>query len=81
VFTVALGLYFSLDSQLGQTYGPLLGIIGLLLWSYLTSAALYLGFAFTAQLESVRAGQRPGREEIVTVPEARTAAMPETRPA
>jgi uncharacterized BrkB/YihY/UPF0761 family membrane protein len=53
-FTGLLAVYFVVDKQLGQTYGPLLGIIGLLLWAYLTSIALYLGLAFAAQLESMR---------------------------
>jgi YihY family inner membrane protein len=73
VFTGLLALYFVLDKQLGQTYGPLLGIIGLLLWAYLTSIALYLGLAFAAQLESVRAGT-PSTESKpdvrITLPEA-----------
>jgi hypothetical protein len=41
---------------LGATYGPLAGTIGLLLWTFLTSVALFLGLAFSAQLEAVRAG-------------------------
>jgi uncharacterized BrkB/YihY/UPF0761 family membrane protein len=56
VFTVGLGAYFRYDKTLGETYGPLLGIIGLLLWAYRTAVALFLGLAFAAQLEAVRAG-------------------------
>jgi uncharacterized BrkB/YihY/UPF0761 family membrane protein len=41
---------------LGSTYGPLTGIIALLIWAQLTSIALFLGIAFCAQLEAVRAG-------------------------
>ena len=40
----------------GSTYGPLTGIIALLIWAQLTSIALFLGIAFCAQLEAVRAG-------------------------
>ena len=50
----------------GATYGPLAGTIGVLLWSFLTSIALFLGLAFAAQLEAVRAGvpvPRTDREE------------------
>ena len=50
----------------GATYGPLAGTIGILLWTFLTSIALFLGLAFAAQLEAVRAGvERPrvDREE------------------
>ena len=39
-------------------YGPLSAIMSLLLWSYLTSLALFLGLAFAAQLEAARAGLR-----------------------
>ena len=75
VFTGLLALYFVLDKQLGETYGPLLGIIGLLLWAYLTSIALYLGLAFAAQLESLRTpppvpSTKSALDATVTLPEA-----------
>jgi uncharacterized BrkB/YihY/UPF0761 family membrane protein len=57
VFTGLLALYLDVSSgTFGRTYGPLTGIIAILLWSFLTSLALYLGLAFAAQLEAVRAG-------------------------
>jgi YihY family inner membrane protein len=56
VFTWLLSLYLTKSSSFGQTYGPLAGMIGLLLWTLLTSLAIYLGIAFAAQLEAVRAG-------------------------
>ena len=57
VFTGLLALYLSVSaSNLGRTYGPLTGIIAILFWTFLTSLALYLGLAFAAQLEAVRAG-------------------------
>ena len=40
----------------GATYGPIAGTIGVLRWTFLTSVALFLGLAFAAQLEAVRAG-------------------------
>ncbi len=55
--TMALGEFFTLSSTFGSTYGPLAGIVGLLLWSFLSSVALLLGGAMAAQLESVRAGE------------------------
>lgn len=55
-FTGLLALYVSGNSTFGQTYGPLTGIIAALLWSFLTALALFLGIAFAAQLEAVRAG-------------------------
>ncbi len=39
----------------GATYGPIAGTIGLLLWAMLSAVALFLGLAFAAQLEAVRA--------------------------
>jgi YihY family inner membrane protein len=57
VFTGLLALYLNLSSDtFGQTYGPLTGIIAILIWTFLTSLAIYLGLAFAAQLEAVRAG-------------------------
>jgi YihY family inner membrane protein len=57
VFTGLLALYLGMSSStFGQTYGPLTGMIALLVWTWLTSLALFLGVAFAAQLEAVRAG-------------------------
>jgi YihY family inner membrane protein len=58
VFTYALSLYVQKSGSFGSTYGPLTGVMALLLWAYLTSIALFLGIAFCAQLEAVRAGVR-----------------------
>jgi YihY family inner membrane protein len=57
VFTGLLALYLGMSSgTFGQTYGPLTGMIALLVWTWLTSLALFFGVAFAAQLEAVRAG-------------------------
>jgi YihY family inner membrane protein len=57
VFTGALALYLDASSgTFGRTYGPLTGVIAILIWTFLTSLAIYLGLAFAAQLEAVRAG-------------------------
>jgi YihY family inner membrane protein len=56
VFTGLLALYLTASTTFGETYGPLAGIIGVLLWAFASSLALYLGIAFAAQLEAVRAG-------------------------
>jgi len=53
--TVALGEFFSHSSSFGKTYGPLAGMVALLLWSLLSSIALFYGAALAAQLEAVRA--------------------------
>jgi YihY family inner membrane protein len=56
LFTYLLSLYVEVSGSFGSTYGPLTGIVALLLWANLTSIALFLGIAFSAQLEAVRAG-------------------------
>jgi YihY family inner membrane protein len=62
-FMGLLALYLNATDQFGATYGPLAGTIGVLLWSFLTSAALLLGLSFAAQLEAVRAGRPEPRTE------------------
>jgi YihY family inner membrane protein len=75
-FTALLSAYFHFSEQLGETYGPLLGLVALLLWTYLTALALLLGLAFAAQLEAVRAGvPRPRVDRIRNVPD--TVVLPE----
>jgi uncharacterized BrkB/YihY/UPF0761 family membrane protein len=51
-----LVLYVELTGTFGATYGPIAGTIGVLLWTFLSAVALFLGLAFAAQLEAVRAG-------------------------
>jgi YihY family inner membrane protein len=63
VVTMALSLYLNLSSSFGDTYGPLAGFLGLLLWAYLSAIAVYVGLAFAAQLEAVRAGVLGTRSE------------------
>jgi YihY family inner membrane protein len=54
LFTWLLGLYAQNSSTFGSTYGPLTGVMALILWSYLTSLAIFFGLAFASQLESCR---------------------------
>jgi YihY family inner membrane protein len=54
--TGALAAYVHLSSSFGSTYGPLAGIIALLLWSLMSAIALFYGVAVCAQLEALRAG-------------------------
>jgi len=56
VFTVLLALYAARSSTFGSTYGPLTGVLALLIWANLSALALFLGVSFSAQLEAVRAG-------------------------
>jgi YihY family inner membrane protein len=54
--TAGLSIFFALSKSFGQTYGPLAGMVALLLWSLLTAIAVLFGGAVGAQLEAVRAG-------------------------
>lgn len=63
VSTALLGLFFSISSSFGQTYGPLAGIVALLLWALLSAISVLFGAAVAAQLEAVRAGEREPQDE------------------
>jgi YihY family inner membrane protein len=54
--TLALALFFQVSSTFGDTYGPLAGIIALMVWALLSSIAWLYGASVSAQLEAVRAG-------------------------
>lgn len=56
-FTGILAGYLEISKSFGDTYGPLAGFIGLMLWGLLTALALFAGVAVAAQLEAVRAGK------------------------
>ena len=51
-----LATYVTLSGSFSSTYGPLAGVFALLLWSLLSSIALFYGTALCAQLEAVRSG-------------------------
>lgn len=64
--TLLLALFYEhVPTQ--DAYGPLLGVIALLVWAYLTGVAVLYGLSFAAELESERAGQpEPERERGAT---------------
>jgi YihY family inner membrane protein len=67
-FMAVLAIVIDATESFGDTYGPLAGTIGVLLWAFATAVALFLGLAFAAQLEAVRAGveaPRVDRQENV----------------
>ena len=70
---IDLAAYAGLSPSFGDVYGPLAGIVALLLWTLLSSIALFLGAAVCAQLEACRGGQPdpahedPGRPHGVRV--------------
>jgi YihY family inner membrane protein len=53
--SLLLAAYAAESREFGTTYGPLTGVMALLLWANLTGIALFVGVAFTAQLEARRA--------------------------
>jgi uncharacterized BrkB/YihY/UPF0761 family membrane protein len=63
VVTIALGLFFNASGSFGRTYGPLAGVVALLLWSFFSATAVLYGAAIAAQLESVRAGEPEPQDE------------------
>jgi YihY family inner membrane protein len=78
--TVILTLFFSWSHSFGKTYGPLAGMIALLIWLMLVSVSVLYGGAVGAQLEAVRAGVPQTRDrrkvtESVPVDVSRSAAV------
>jgi YihY family inner membrane protein len=61
--TALLAAFFSASSSFGTTYGPLAGMVGLLMWALLSAVAVLYGAAVAAQLEAVRAGADGPQDE------------------
>jgi YihY family inner membrane protein len=84
--TALLAVYYSTNDGLGDTYGPLLGVVAILSWAYATALALYFGIALAAQLEAVRAGVPGPRtlrryNEVVRDPDATVSIAADATPA
>jgi YihY family inner membrane protein len=63
--SLLLAGYVQLSNGFGQAYGPLTGVMALLLWANLTGMALFGGLAFAAQLEALRVGVvEPARPDL-----------------
>jgi YihY family inner membrane protein len=75
IVTVLLALFFSASSAFGQTYGPLAGIVALILWGLASSIAVLFGGAVAAQLEAVRAGDPSPRNDQAAVDTAARVAV------
>jgi YihY family inner membrane protein len=54
--SLLLAAYAAESREFGAAYGPLTGVMALLLWANLTGIALFVGVAFAAQLEARRVG-------------------------
>jgi YihY family inner membrane protein len=55
--TLLLALFYEHAATLGHTYGPLLGIVALLLWAHFSAVAVLFGLAFAAELEARQANR------------------------
>src|SRR4029450_641294 len=88
--SLLLAAYVSESNDFGVTYGPLTGVMALLLWANLTGIALFVGVAFAAQLEATRVGisgpavtdqDRALEERTETTLTSRPGPRPQTIPA
>jgi uncharacterized BrkB/YihY/UPF0761 family membrane protein len=61
--TLGLGVFFQASTTFSTTYGPLAGMIAILLWALFSSVAVLFGAALAVQLEAVRAGAAEPRDE------------------
>lgn len=60
LFTGLVAVYLMFSDDLGNVYGPLTAVVVLLLWGLLTSIAIFLALAISAQIESKCAGEHEG---------------------
>ena len=72
--TLLLAWFFQWSSTFGQTYGPLAGIVALMVWATLSAISVLYGASVAAQLEAVRSGdpavQLPRTDTARSVPSA-----------
>ena len=69
--TGLLAAYVHLSGSFGAIYGPLGGVFALLLWSLLSSVALFAGAAVCAQLEFLRSGRQQPVDDDPGLPPTR----------
>lgn len=62
--SLVLALFFRWSTTFGDTYGPLAGMIGLLLWCLSLAASALYGVAITAELELFRSRRGVTRETL-----------------
>jgi YihY family inner membrane protein len=53
--SVALAIFLNASRLFGETYGPLAGFMGLVLWAQFSGFAILYGLAVAAQLEAIQA--------------------------
>ena len=54
--SIATAHYLNASSLFGETYGPLAGFMGLILWAQLSSIAILFGLSVAAQIEAIASG-------------------------
>lgn len=54
--SVGLAVYLNASRIFGETYGPLAGFMGIMLWAFLSAIVIFYGLAVAAQLEARRSG-------------------------
>jgi YihY family inner membrane protein len=79
VGSIGLASYLNASGSFGDTYGPLAGFLGVMIWAYVGSIGLYFGLAISAQLEAVRAG-RAGPQSAQKVAESEPASATSAAP-
>ncbi|RPI07215.1 MAG: YihY/virulence factor BrkB family protein [Actinobacteria bacterium] len=78
--TALLALFFRWSSTFGETYGPLAGLVALLIWALLSTIALLYGAALNAQLEAVRAQTSTPQDQTKVADSEPEAVAPVTEP-
>ena len=66
--TLLLSIFFRVSTSFGETYGPLAGLVALLIWGLLSSMSILFGGAVAAQLEAVRAGVPTPKDQAKAEP-------------
>jgi YihY family inner membrane protein len=70
--SLLLAAYVTHSGDVGATYGPLTGVMALLVWANLTGIALFWGIGFAAQLEATRLAETGPAAPDQQLLEART---------
>lgn len=80
--TALLGGFLRFSGDIGSIYGPLTGVMALLVWAQLTAASIYLALAVSAELEAAYVGrvaadvtEAPGVPEVPGGAEVRAVAQ------
>jgi uncharacterized BrkB/YihY/UPF0761 family membrane protein len=68
--TLSLGLFYE-HGPMSGAYGPILGVMALLVWDYLTAVAVLYGLSFAAELEAERAGEGSPERDASATPDDR----------